>query len=197
MPRRWRGDRSCRACPCRSPMHTTAVVRLMTSTYRVKGPADADLPRSFEARSPDKEPGLLFFHRSNEHSAGAAPTPLRLRSARSLTTRTECRAGSSPHSAHNRQAPRQGLGCPAPSRVCPCTSIDRFGVHVRSGGRLSRAATHPWLAQASRVACGHSRDGAPLFVSLAQWNRALVYEARGWRFESSTRHHHYAPLDFR
>lgn len=133
----------------------------MTPIYRVKDPAEADLLlRSFEARSPAKEPGLLFFHCSTEHSAGAASTPLRLRSARSFTTCTECRAGSGPRSAHQRQAPRPSLGCPAPSRVCPRTSTDRFGVHVRSGGRLSRAAMHSWLAQASRVACGHSRDGA-------------------------------------
>jgi hypothetical protein len=142
-------------------MHATSVVRLMTPNHRVKDPADADLlPRSFEARSPAKEPGLLFFHCSTEHSAGAASTPLRLRSVRSLTTCTECRAGSGPRSTQKRQAPRPNLGRPAPSRVCPRTSTGRPGVHVRSGGRLSRAATLLWLAQAGRVACGHSRDGS-------------------------------------
>lgn len=33
-------------------MPTTSAVRVMTSTYRVKDPADAALPRSFEARFP-------------------------------------------------------------------------------------------------------------------------------------------------
>lgn len=156
----------------------TSVVRVMTTTYRVKDPADADLPRSFEARSPAKEPGLLFFHRSNEHSAGAASTPLRMRSACSLTTRTERRAGSGPRSAHKRQAPRPSLGSPAPSRVCPRTSIGRPGVHVRSGGRLSRAAIQLWFAQASRIACGHSRDGSCFHASLAQWSQSAGLRSR-------------------
>ena len=94
-----------------------------------------------------------------------------------------------PHSRfciHNWQAPRLVLGSPAPSRVCPRTSTGRPGVHVRSGGRLSRAATQLWFAQTSRVACGHSRDG-PFIASLAQRTRAPVYEAGCRTFESFTR----------
>lgn len=39
MPRCWRRDRSRRACPASSPMHTTWVVSAMTPTHRVKAPA--------------------------------------------------------------------------------------------------------------------------------------------------------------
>ena len=88
----------------------------------------------------------LLFHNSHRVPAGHIGTVLR----------TGRRRGSF-------------LGCPAPSRVCPRTSTGRPGVHVRSGGRLSRAATHLWIAQTSRVACGHSRDG-----SLSRWTSGEV-----------------------
>lgn len=61
MPCRWRNRR---ACLHRLLMPTTSVVRVMTPTHREKDPARRRrLPRSFEARSPAKEPGLLFFCR--------------------------------------------------------------------------------------------------------------------------------------
>lgn len=98
------------------------------------------------------------------------------RPARSLTTRTGCGAGQHRRRTHI----KAGAGFarrPAPSRVCPRTSTGRFGVHVRSGGRLSRAATHLRLAQAGRVACGHSRDGF-LQASLAQWSQSAGLRSR-------------------
>lgn len=160
MPCRWHWfrNRSWRAIPPRSPMHTTAVVISMTPTYRVKDPADADLPRSFEARSPAKEPGLLFF------PPPGLPRRRCTRSACSFTTRIE--RVPNPLAMRSPLAGTEtSLGCPAPSRVCPRTSTGRPGVHVRSGGRLSRAATQLRFAQTGRVACGHSRDGFSCLVS--------------------------------
>lgn len=98
MPCRWRraGDQSWRTRSRRSPMPMTSVVRVMTTTYRVKDPADAALPCSFEARSPQGTgpfafstagnarrrpifglpwclaPGTLF---NNSHRVRCRPTP--------------------------------------------------------------------------------------------------------------------------
>jgi hypothetical protein len=157
----WLRARSRRDNPHRSPMPMTSVVSAMTSTHRVKDTARRRrLPRSFEARSPAKEPGLLFFIAAQPHPAPGPPRRRRaLRSARSFTTCTErLPTPSAPRSTLAGAELR--LGRPAPSRVCPRTSTGRPGVHVRSGGRLSRAATQLRLAQAGRVACGHSRDGS-------------------------------------
>lgn len=181
MPRVWRRarDRSCRACPHRSPMHTTAVVRLMTPTYRVKDPADADLPRSFEARSPAKEPGLLFF-------------PLFKR-----TQRRGCLDAAAPaqrpliNNLHRvprwlRPAQRsQTAGAKTQSRQpCPISGVP---THKHWSTRCACALGRPPVAcsDASLACASQSRRvwtqprWSFSFASLAQWSRAPVYEAGG------------------
>lgn len=185
MPCGWRrpGFRSWRACPPRSPMTTTAVVRVMTPTHRVKGPARRRLPRSFEARSPQGTGPFVFSfnptpRRGRPDAAASAQRPLFHNLHRVQRWLLDRQCAQTPAGAEAR--PRW----PAPSRVCPRTSTGRFGVHVRSGGRLSRAAMQPWLAQASRVACGHSRDGRcpvglPVRSSALQAEEAGSTPARG------------------
>lgn len=159
MPRSWLKltlrlrDGSRRASPHRSPMHMTSVVRLMTPTHREKVPADAALPRSSEARFPQGTGPFVFLllfnptpHRGFSGAAARAQRLLFHNSHRVPADHT----GTVLNTGRRRGSV---LGCPAPSRVCPRTSTGRFGVHVRSGGRLSRAATQRWLRKpaASRV----------------------------------------------
>lgn len=177
MPCRWRNRQ---ACLHRLLMPTTSVVRVMTPTHRVKDPARRRcLPRSFEARSPAKEPGLLFFCRRGRLGAAAhAQRPLFHNSHQNIGRRRGSSSAALPH-----------LGCAhaqAPAGpVCMCARAAACRVQRRISG-LRRPV-------ASRV------DTAEMAVSasLAQWSRAPVYEAGGWTFKSSTRHHNNAPLDFR
>lgn len=155
----WARDRCRRACPLRSLMPTTPVVRTMTHPHRVKDTARRRrLPRSQEARSPQGTGPSSFSNLKQRRGCPAAAASAQRPFFHNL--HSSARLAQASHALKHRQASRFVLGCPAPSRVCPRTSTGRFGVHVRSGGRLSRAATHLWLAQAGRVACGHSRDGS-------------------------------------
>lgn len=130
----------------------TSLVSAMTSTYRVKGPARTPhLPRSFEARFPQGT-GPLFFRGPAAPSAGAAPAPLRSRSARSFTNCSECSAGlwPAPHS-------EEAAGAGARSRLpCPISGVP---THKHRPARCACALGRPPVAcsDASPACAGRPR----------------------------------------
>jgi hypothetical protein len=120
-------------------MRTTPVVRLMTPTYRVKDPADADfLPRSFEARSPQGTGPFAFRRRGClDAAAHFAQRPLFHNSHRA-------RADHIGAALKNRQAPRlvsaalPHLGCAhaqaSTGSVCMCARAAACRVQRRIPG---------------------------------------------------------------
>ncbi len=146
-------------------MHTTWVVSAMTPTYRVKDPARRrSLPSSFEARSLPRNRAFCF---SGGHaaapSAGAPPTPLRSRSACSLTTCTGCGPTTSvPHpntgkAPSIRSAALPHLGCAhaqAPAGpVCMCARAAACRVQRRTPGLRKPAASRVDTAEMAFLSC--------------------------------------------
>lgn len=119
--------------------------------------------------------------------------PLRTRSACSFTTRIDCAPAPRP-------APHSTLaGAEArPRRPCPISGVPthkhRPARCACALGRPPVACSDPPLACAGRTRRVWTQPRWPLIASLAQWSRAPVYEAGGWTFESSMRHHLQRPV---